>query len=228
MGFRKVADLWEEVTASDSSEDDDNDANAVDDNDDESNGGELPQEREERTEVVQATDVRNRMEARTKAPGEAEGRGEERNAGAAGAETQHPSRKRKAKRQRGDRGNDNPYERHYPPPNQRSHRHRAAQRASARQQLRKDDGRSLRTLYTKILQSKDKLFIVRRPTEVTGALRWEVVQVDLDDTDPDRAQKLGEYSCKLYVPHQQDSETRPLFECRYWPEIRGVGDETSR
>ena len=155
-------------------------------------------------------------------------RGEKRSAEAAGAETQHLIRKRKARRQRDERGNDNSYKRHYPPPSQRSHRHRAAQRASARQQLRKDDGRSLRKFYTKILQSTNTLFIVRRPNEATGASTWTVVQVDLDDTDPVRAQKLGEYSYKLYIQHQQDSETKPLFQCRYWPEIRGVRNETSK
>ena len=148
--FEKVADLWAEETASDSSEDKADDANAVDANNDESNGGEAPQAGEERTEVAQATYVRHGTDARSEAAGEAEGRGEKRIAEAARAETQHPSRKRKARRQRDERGNDNPYERHYPPPNQRSHRHRAAQRVSARQQLRKDDGRSLRALYIKV------------------------------------------------------------------------------
>ena len=80
----------------------------------------------------------------------------------------------------------------YPQPGLQTYQHRSSQGTLDRQRLRKDDGRGLRTLYTKVLQSKERMFLVRRPNDINSMSNWEVVQVDLDGTDPDRVQKLGE------------------------------------
>ena len=53
---------------------------------------------------------------------------------------------------------------------------------------------------------------------------WNLVEVDIDNSDQERALKLGEYQCKFYIRHHRDSATMKQHECRYWPELRSCED----
>ena len=53
------------------------------------------------------------------------------------------------------------------------------------------------------------------------------MQVDIDETDPLRAKRLGEYQCNFLVAHSGDSARYNTRACRYWPELRHVKDDGS-
>jgi hypothetical protein len=81
----------------------------------------------------------------------------------------------------------------------------------------------LRDLWRSIKASKDKLFFIRHSV---GSFqdKWFLVQVDLDETDPQLALQFGRYHCRWYIRHCEDSHKELTRRCRFWPEIHEVQD----
>ena len=98
----------------------------------------------------------------------------------------------------------------------------AAPRASERQRVKRVEGGLLADLYTKIDDSKDKVFIVRRQATGAALPGWGVVQVDLEETYPVNAKILREYHCCFLTAHATDAALLTRRECRYRPELREV------
>ena len=73
--------------------------------------------------------------------------------------------------------------------------------------MRGESNTALRDLHTRILCSKDRLFLVRYKAAGEDTYGWNLVKVDIDKSDQERALKLGEYQCKFYIRHHRDSVT---------------------
>jgi hypothetical protein len=75
-------------------------------------------------------------------------------------------------------------------------------------------------LWTEINTSADKLFFIKKQEPGKHSTDWHLVQVDLDETDPQRAKRLGEYHTKYYIRQYEDAKKRRVMDCRFWPLIR--------
>jgi len=62
--------------------------------------------------------------------------------------------------------------------------------------------RRLSKLYDALVKSRDKLGFIRHRMPATDALRWHLVQIDTDATDPRLAKTVGTYVAKWYAPLQ--------------------------
>lgn len=82
----------------------------------------------------------------------------------------------------------------------------------------------LRNLWRRVRASKDKLFFIKRQLYGEQQARWYLVQVDLDETDPQSALQFGRYHCKWHVRHADDSLKVKTRFARFWPEIHLVRD----
>jgi hypothetical protein len=74
--------------------------------------------------------------------------------------------------------------------------------------------RVLNRFYKLIVNSQDKLFLVREHDY------WRLASVDLDETDPAVAKSMGIYRVRWYIPKPNDTKTLSPIQCQYWPEIR--------
>jgi hypothetical protein len=82
------------------------------------------------------------------------------------------------------------------------------------------DSRLLADFYNAIMKSRDRMAFIRHRDTPTDALKWLLVHIDLDATDPKLAKTVGTYHVKRYTPHHQDRYKYPLTHCRFWPDIR--------
>jgi hypothetical protein len=82
------------------------------------------------------------------------------------------------------------------------------------------DSRLLADFYNAIMKSRDRMAFIRHRDTPTDALKWLLVHIDLDATDPKLAKTVGTYHVKRYTPHHQDRHKHPLTHCRFWPNIR--------
>ena len=73
--------------------------------------------------------------------------------------------------------------------------------------------------YSQIQQSKDKLFIIAQHVGDRPRKDWFVVQVDWDETIESEAKSQGIYHVRWYVRHYIDANTKPVSQCRFWPEV---------
>jgi hypothetical protein len=100
----------------------------------------------------------------------------------------------------------NPYRRHYPPaPSRKPGDSGPSTRRSSRQRRRREEDSLLGDFYRRIEDSADRLFFIKYEATGTTVPQWHLVQVDIDETDPLRAKRLGEYQCNFLVAHSGDS-----------------------
>ena len=90
-----------------------------------------------------------------------------------------------------------------------------------RRRARRADRDALRSLYSAIEASRDRLFFARYTLPGATLPSWFLVAADLENTDPERATRLGEYECRWYIGHPDD-RAEPQESQRYWPELRKV------
>jgi hypothetical protein len=91
---------------------------------------------------------------------------------------------------------------------------RAQRRAQGRA-----DRKTLHNLYTTISNSRDRLFFIRHRPTTTSTAQWQLVEIDLDETDPRLAKTMGTYTARWYRPHHTGVLNKPLLQCRFWPDI---------
>ena len=73
--------------------------------------------------------------------------------------------------------------------------------------------------------STDRLFFIAYAPPGFSSPQWYLVQVDLTQTDPQRAQSRGVYHLRWWIAHHTDAATAAPVDCRYWPEIRELRDD---
>ena len=130
--------------------------------------------------------------------------------------------------ERADQDEGDPYRRHYPPAQERAPGTGTdSTRRSSRQRRRRDEDSLLGDFYRRIETSRDRLFLIMHEPAGTTVPQWHLVQVDIDDTDPLRAKRLGEYQCNFLISHSKDAAMRPTRECRFWPELRALKSDGS-
>ena len=74
------------------------------------------------------------------------------------------------------------------------------------------------------------MFFIRRKRGIYGPSdrhNWALVQVDLNETDPVAARDFAIYRVKWYDANTQDSKTKPVVECRFWPKLQELDDDGS-
>ena len=71
------------------------------------------------------------------------------------------------------------------------------------------------------------MFFIRYKATGKMAPQWQLVQVDIDETDPLRAKRLGEYQCNFLIAHSGDAARKRTRECRFWPELRSIKSDGS-
>ena len=104
------------------------------------------------------------------------------------------------------------------------------QRLPSSRILQRQDKKAMRRLYRSIEDSTDKLFFIRRKRGLYGprdCYNWSLVQVDLNETDPVAARDFAIYRVKWYDVNEQDSKTKPVVECRFWPKLQEFDDDGS-
>jgi len=57
--------------------------------------------------------------------------------------------------------------------------------------------------------------------------QWYIVQVNLAQTKQERAQLTGTYMVRWWRPHHDDGRWRPLPNCRFWPDIRTLHQDST-
>ncbi len=75
-----------------------------------------------------------------------------------------------------------------------------------------------------------KIFFIRRKRGLYGprdCYNWSLIQVDLNETDPIAARDFAIYRVKWYDVNEQDSSTKPVAECRFWPKLQEFDDDSS-
>ena len=65
----------------------------------------------------------------------------------------------------------------------------------------------------------DTLFIIRRRMTLSGPWSWFVVEVLIEESDPDEARQLAYYKVRKLRPHPDDCKVKEIKSCRFWPEI---------
>ena len=84
-------------------------------------------------------------------------------------------------------------------------------------------------LWTHICESEDKLFFIRHQHTGDNLERWDLVQVDMDETDPQQARHQGIYHVRWYIQEYRDSKKYPIKQCRFWPNIHDmIGEEMGK
>jgi hypothetical protein len=78
----------------------------------------------------------------------------------------------------------------------------------------------LKELWNEIQASTDKLFFIKRQDPRTQQTEWHLIQIDPDETDPQKAKRLGEYHARYYIREYENAKKRRVMECRFWPLIR--------
>ncbi len=81
-------------------------------------------------------------------------------------------------------------------------------------------------MWNKIQKSKNKLFIIRYKMPSMGRYKWYIAQEvgsSIEDAQERqeveaKAKKEGIYRVHFQIRYFQDSATKPLKRCRYWPE----------
>jgi hypothetical protein len=71
--------------------------------------------------------------------------------------------------------------------------------------------RVLNRFYKLIVDSQDKLFLVREHHY------WRLASVDLDETGPAVAKSMGIYRVRWYIPEPNNTKTLSPIQCQYWP-----------
>ncbi|KAL7570091.1 hypothetical protein ACA910_017122 [Epithemia clementina (nom. ined.)] len=74
-------------------------------------------------------------------------------------------------------------------------------------------------LFRRIQTSRDKLFFIRHNPPTTFVPRWYLVQVQYATFDHVHAMATGKYLVRWQVRHINDSHSKLVRECRFWPEI---------
>jgi hypothetical protein len=77
----------------------------------------------------------------------------------------------------------------------------------------------LTILCREIEQSHNKLFCIQRHDTSRLHPEWHLVQIDLDETNPQLAQHPGEYHAKYYIRNYQHSKQCTTHTCKCWPLI---------
>ena len=77
-------------------------------------------------------------------------------------------------------------------------------------------------LYKRIRASRDKLFFIKYTIDTTHTQRWYVVQARVHDDDTETMRNEGKYTVWFYIREHDNSKTRQLRNCRYWPEVHQV------
>ena len=63
------------------------------------------------------------------------------------------------------------------------------------------------------------MFIIKANPQGHPKMDWQVVQVAWSETVATKAKTDGTYHVLYYVRNSEDSKTRSVTMCRYWPEI---------
>jgi hypothetical protein len=83
----------------------------------------------------------------------------------------------------------------------------------------KSEPTTLRQLWKRVNESKNKLFFIQRQHHGGHLATWFLVQVDLEETDENQAKRSGIYHCKWYIRNVDDSRKVKTRFARFWPEI---------
>ena len=74
-------------------------------------------------------------------------------------------------------------------------------------------------LYKRTIRSRDKLFFIKYTADTTNTARWYAVQAKMQDDDTESTRNEGKYTVWFYIREQQNSKSRKVRNCRFWPEI---------
>ena len=74
-------------------------------------------------------------------------------------------------------------------------------------------------LYKRICKSRDKLFFIKYKADTTNVHRWYVVQAKLQEDDKEQTRNEGIYTVWFYIREHQNSKSRTIRNCRFWPEV---------
>jgi hypothetical protein len=75
----------------------------------------------------------------------------------------------------------------------------------------------MKELWTEITNSTYKLFFVKRQEPGKRLADWHLLQVNLDETDPQKAKRLGENHARYYIQQYKNAKKRGVMECRFRP-----------
>ena len=79
-------------------------------------------------------------------------------------------------------------------------------------------------LHEAMKASHDQLCFIQYQMDGTMLPKWYLVQVNLDGTDLVLALTWGIYWCKWLVKCYKDSTKWLTWDCKFWPEVREVGE----
>jgi hypothetical protein len=68
------------------------------------------------------------------------------------------------------------------------------------------------------------LFFIKREHHGGQLAKWFLVQVDINETDPQEAVQVGRYHCRWYIRHVDDSFKEKTRFARFWPEVHELRD----
>jgi hypothetical protein len=85
----------------------------------------------------------------------------------------------------------------------------------------------LKRFWNEIHEPVDKLFLLQQRDRRNRQAEWNLIQVDLDETNEQKVQRIGEDHVRCSVRHFGDAKKRLVRNCRFWPlicEIKPSGD----
>ncbi|MGA1505134.1 MAG: integrase zinc binding domain-containing protein [Ilumatobacteraceae bacterium] len=101
-----------------------------------------------------------------------------------------------------------------------------AKRYPPRRDIKSRERNALKKLRRAIDESQDKLFFVRFQPQGAETPSYRLVSVNLRSTDAIAARDYGVYRCTFYAKHSSDAKSKPLRDCRFWPDVRKLGAVT--
>lgn len=101
-----------------------------------------------------------------------------------------------------------------------------AERYPPRRNIRSQERNALKKLRRAIDESQDKLFFVKFQPQGAGTPSYRLVSVNLRQTDAIAARDYGVYRCTFYTKHSFDAKSKPMEDCRFWPDVRRRGAVT--
>ena len=119
--------------------------------------------------------------------------------------------------------NIRPPKRYCPLPNEELDNNTSPQDTTQHREESKTPTRKAHQLYNSTRQSRDRLFFIRHRGDATEQYQWYLVQALLEDSDTTATRNEGEYRVRFMIREHSNSKTRPLRNCRYWPEIHELG-----
>jgi hypothetical protein len=81
------------------------------------------------------------------------------------------------------------------------------------------DRKALRSLQRAILDSQDKLVLVRVRDNPTQPATFRLGQVDWNARDPALTERFGIYRIRWWRQHLEDATSRSIVDSRFWPDV---------